>query len=303
MQALRDLHLFQLTADTGSLSEAARRMDITPAAASMALKRLESELGATLFLRSTRSMRLTEEGVIYLGHCRQALQSLDEGREAIVSGGAALRGKLQLSMPSDLGRNVVLPWLDLFQQSHPQLHLQLLLTDHRSDIYRQPVDVALRYGPLPDSSLVALPVLLRHHRILCASPAYVVRHGTPATPEDLTQHNCLIYQLGGYLYDRWRFSVNGEVLSVQVSGNRTSDDSDIVRRWAIAGLGIIYKSSLDVAQDLLAGRLVQLCPQWQGEVVPLNLVCANRQRISPVIQALKSHLTKHSEQLLASIHL
>ncbi|MGH1410973.1 MAG: substrate binding domain-containing protein, partial [Aeromonas sp.] len=165
------------------------------------------------------------------------------------------------------------------------------------------VDVALRYGPLPDSSLVALPVLLRHHRILCASPAYVVRHGTPATPEDLTQHNCLIYQLGGYLYDRWRFSVNGEELSVQVSGNRTSDDSDIVRRWAIAGLGIIYKSSLDVAQDLLAGRLVQLCPQWQGEVVPLNLVCANRQRISPVIQALKSHLTKHSEQLLASIHL
>ncbi|MFM4794569.1 LysR family transcriptional regulator [Aeromonas sp. FDAARGOS 1417] len=301
MKTIRALSLFQLTADTGSLSEAARRLNITPAAASMALKKLENELGTSLFLRSTRSMRLTEEGLIYLEHSRRAMQLLTDAREAIQSGATTLRGKLLLSMPSDLGRNVVLPWLDTFQQRHTELKLHLLLTDHRTDIYRQAVDVALRYGLLPDSSLVALPVALHNHRVLCASPAYIERNGAPNSPEELSQHNCLIFILGGYLYDNWRFFGVNEELSIQVSGDRTSDDSDIVRRWAISGHGIIYKSSLDVALDILAGRLVLLCPEWQGEHVPLNLVCANRQRITPALQALRSYLAEQCSLLLSAI--
>lgn len=301
MQTLRDLDVFQLAADTGSLSAAARRLDMTPAAASMALKRLETDLGVSLFLRSTRSLRLTDEGRVYLEHCRQALQLLADGREAALTGSAALRGMLQLSVPSDLGRNIVLPWLDRFQEDHPGLQLRLLLTDRLADIYRQPVDLALRYGTLPDSSLVALPVAPEHRRILCASPAYIARHGFPETPADLVRHNCLTYLLGDYVHDRWRFFRDGDESTVQVSGNRTSDDGDAVRRWAIAGQGVAYKSSLDVAHDLIAGRLVRLCPDWGGEPAPLSLLCASRRRISPVVQALRGYLAERCAALLSAI--
>ena len=299
MKTLRDFELFLHTAGSGSLSAAARRLDITPAAASVALKRLEAEVGVPLFLRSTRSVRLTDEGRVFLEHCRQAMQLLADGRQAALTGSAALRGVLQISLPSDLGRNLLLPWLDEFHALHPQLTLRLLFSDRPADIYRQPVDLALRYGSLPDSALVALPVAPENRRILCASPAYIERHGMPRRPEELAEHNCLCFLLGDYVHDRWRFFRGGQELSVQVAGNRISDDGEVARRWAVAGQGIAYKSALDATEDLAAGRLVRLCAQWTGEPVPLNLLCADRRQISPVVKALREFLSERCKRVLA----
>jgi len=299
MNTLRDFELFLLVADYGSLSAAARRLDITPAAASVALKRLEAEVGVQLFLRSTRSLRLTDEGRIFLEHCRQAMQLLADGRQAALTGSAALRGVLQLSIPSDFGRNVMLPWLDEFQSRHPELTLRLLLTDRKADIYRQPVDLAFRYGNLPDSALVALPIAPNNRRILCAAPAYLERHGVPATPSELVGHNCLCFLLDDYVHDRWRFFRGDQELSVQVKANRISDDGDVARRWAIAGRGIAYKSALDVAADLATGRLIRLCPGFVGEPAPLHLLCADRRQISPVVRALSEFVAERCQQLLA----
>lgn len=301
MQALRDFQLFLLVADCGSLSGAARRLDLTPAAASIGLKRLEAELGVQLFLRSTRSLRLTAEGQVYLEHCRQAMQLLADGREAALTGSTTLSGVLQLSLPSDFGRHVALPWLDDFQAENPALSLRLLLSDRPADIYRHPVDLALRYGSLPDSSLVALPVAPDNRRILCASPAYIASHGQPATPHQLVDHNCLCFLLGDEVHDRWRFTRDGGELSVQVRGNRIADDGDAARRWAIAGRGIAYKSALDVAGDLAAGRLHRLCPAFAGEAAPLNLLCADRRQISPLVQTLRQFLAERCNSLLATI--
>lgn len=300
MNALRDFELFLLVADCGSLSAAARRLDITPAAASIGLKRLEAELGAQLFLRSTRSLRLTDQGQIFLEHCRQAVQLLADGKEALLTGNAALRGVLQLSLPSDFGRHVVLPWLDEFQAINPDLTLRLLLTDRPADIYRHPVDLALRYGNLADSALVALPIAPDNRRILCASPAYIERHGRPETPNDLGGHNCLCFLLGDYVHDRWRFFQGDREFSVQVKGNRISDDGDVARRWAIAGQGIAYKSALDVAGDLRAGRLIRLCPGFTGEPAPLHLLCADRRQISPLVKALREFVAERCAGLLAT---
>lgn len=301
MNTLRDFELFLLVADYGSLSAAARRLDITPAAASVALKRLEGEVGVRLFLRSTRSLRLTDEGVIFLEHCRQAMQLLTDGREAALTGSAALRGVLQLALPSDFGRNAMLPWLDEFQAQHPELTLRLLLSDHKTDIYRQPVDLAFRYGALPDSALVALPVAPTNRRILCASPAYLERHGAPIQPQELVNHNCLCFLLGDYVHDRWRFFRDGQELSVQVKGNRISDDGDAARRWAVAGQGIAYKSALDVADDLAAGRLIRLCPDYTGEPAPLHLLCADRRQISPLVKALREFMAERCSRLLVGV--
>lgn len=301
MRMLRDMEVFVLAADTGSLSAAARRLDMSPAAASLAVKRLEAEVDTPLFLRTTRSLRLTQEGERFLEPCRQALQLLADGRDAALTGSAALRGVLQLSVPSDLGRNALLGWLDEFLLLHPRVQLRLLLSDRRTDIYRVPVDLALRYGGLADSSLVALPVAPQNRRILCAAPAYLKRAGVPDRPEALVDHNCLCFTLGDQIHDRWQFFRKGQEVSVAVCGNRLSDDGDAVRRWALAGHGIASKSVLDVAADLQAGRLVRLCPEWQGEPVPLNLICADRRQISPVVQALQKFLAERCARLLEAV--
>src|SRR5690606_7180030 len=134
------LQLFVRTTETGSLSAAARLLDISPAVASAALKRLEQQLDARLFARSTRSLRLTAEGQGFLNHARQALQSIEAGRMQLAGNKVGISGLMQLCAPSDFGRNTLLPWLDEFQQAHPQLHVRLLLGDRVTDLFREPVD-------------------------------------------------------------------------------------------------------------------------------------------------------------------
>lgn len=222
-----DLQLFVRTAETGSLSAAARLLDVSPAVASAALKRLEQQLQVRLLARSTRSLRLTPEGELYLVHARLALQSLEEGRQQLVGSQEGICGVLQLSAPSDLGRNTLLPWLDAFQDEHPQLQLRLLLADRVADLFREPVDIALRYGAPEDSSLVALPVAPENRRVLCASPSYLARHGSPRSVEELHQHNCLLYMLHGRAYDRWHFQDGKREVLMNVAGDRVCDDADV----------------------------------------------------------------------------
>ncbi|MES2820513.1 MAG: LysR family transcriptional regulator [Pseudomonadota bacterium] len=293
-----DLQLFVRTADAGSLSAAARLLDISPAVASATLKRLEQQLEARLFSRSTRSLRLTPEGELFLGHARLALQHLDDGRQQLAGSKVGISGLLQLSAPSDFGRNTLLPWLDEFQLAHPQLQLRLLLGDRVTDLFREPVDIALRYGAPEDSSLVALPVAADNRRVLCAAPAYLQRHGTPASLEALAGHNCLLYRLGGRVHERWRFSDGKREQGISVRGDRASDDADVVRRWAVAGAGLVYKSWLDVAGDVRAGRLLVLLPQWLGESTPLNLVCAHRAQLSKPVLLLREFVQARCAELL-----
>lgn len=289
---LIDLELFVLAAESGSVSSAGRRIGISPATASASLKRLEESVGARLFLRSTRSQRLTGEGEIFLEHCQQALRTLNDGREALNAGRAVIQGVLQISLPSDLGRNVLLPLIDEFQARHSLLQIRLHCSDRVADVFRQPVDIALRYGELPDSSLIALPIAPTNRRILCAAPSYLLRYGTPAQPSELVEHNCLTYQLSDKAHDRWTFIRDGLSTSVQVCGNRTSDDGEIVRRWAVAGCGIAYKSALDVISDVREGRLIRLCQEWQTEAAPLYLICIDRRQLNPVVQLLRAFLVE-----------
>jgi DNA-binding transcriptional LysR family regulator len=195
---IEDLLLFVRAAESGGLSSAARELDMAPAAASAALKRLENCLAARLFVRSTRSLRLTVEGERYLVHARSVLQAIDEGAASVARDAQVIGGDLNLSMPSDLGRNVLLGWLDEFQQQYPAIRFRIRVSDRLADLYRQPVDIAIRYGAPEDSSMVALP-LAASERVLCASPDYVKQHGMPKKTADLQQHNCLRFVLGAAL--------------------------------------------------------------------------------------------------------
>lgn len=300
MRGLSDVQLFVWTVDAGSLSAAARRLDLTPAAASAALKRLEAELGAPLLTRSTRKLRLTPQGELYLAHARQALELLETARASLHSGEAEVRGALQVSVPSDLGRHLLIPWLDDFMAAHPHLRLRLQVSDRLADVFGQPVDVAIRYGAPPDSSLVALPLAPHNRRVLVAAPTYVARHGQPLRPSELVGHNCLAYMLGDQVHQRWSFFRQGEEESVVVTGDRVADDGEVVRQWALAGHGIAYKSHLDALADLRAGRLVALCADWQGEPGPLNLMCADRRQLGLAVRLLRDFLSGRLAQYLQS---
>ncbi len=295
---IEDLLLFVNAADCGGLSAAARELDMAPAAASAALKRLESALTVRLFVRSTRSLRLTLAGERYLAHARNVLRELDEGAATLAQASESIGGDLNLSLPSDIGRNVLLPWLDDFQELHAAIRFRIRISDRLADLYRQPVDIAIRYGEPEDSAMVALPLVADNRRVLCASRDYIKRHGAPRTPADLPGHNCLRFVLGDNVHDRWVFLRRKKTDSVVVQGDRISDDADLVRRWAIAGRGLAYKSALDVAQDLKSGRLVAVMTDYAGEAAPLNLVCAHRLMLSPATIALREFLQQRLAKLM-----
>ncbi|KQQ45712.1 LysR family transcriptional regulator [Duganella sp. Leaf126] len=292
MLRLDDLMVFVRTAERGSLSAAARELEVSPALASAAVKRLEGELGIRLFARTTRSLRLTDEGERYLRHARDALRALQDGHDALAEGKETLGGVLKISMPSDLGRNLLVGWLDQFQALYPKVSYQLSVSDRLSDLYRQPVDIAIRYGLQDDSSLIALPLAPDNRRVLVAAPDYVRRHGPLSDVRDLSRHNCLRFMLDDVIHDRWTFypAARHEPLTLQVNGDRSADDADLVRRWALAGVGVAYKSRLDVSADLRAGRLVTLMPDLAGEPTPLHMVCMHRSQVSATVLALRDFL-------------
>lgn len=301
MVRLDDLALFVRSAALGSFTGAAREAGLLPGQASAAIARLERELDIRLFARSTRSLRLTDEGKRYLPFAQDALQALRAGVEIMRGEDAEVKGTLQVAAPSDFGRNVLLPWIGELRRAHPALNIQLLVSDEVTDVFRDPVDVALRYGQVIDASYVALPVAPTNRRVLVAAPAYLERHGHPASLDALTGHACLAYRLRGRIYDRWCFPASGDERVVQIAGPLVSDDADVVRRWAVAGEGIAYKSWLDVCGDVAAGRLEVLLPQVAGEAAPLQLVCPHRKQFSPAVKLLHALVRERCAPLLAQL--
>lgn len=303
---INDLSLFIRTADSGSITRAAEQLEMTTAAASAALKRLEKQLAVPLFIRSTRQLRITAEGERFLVYCRQALASLDEGRASIHALKGKVAGELRISAPSDLGRKLLLGWIDEIMDQHPDLSINLLLGDSIADFYLDRVDLAVRYGNQEDSSMVAFK-LATIDRVLCASPGYLAAFGMPQEPTDLLQHNCLLFQLHNRPNDLWEFIPIGrdtekndnKLIKIKVVSNRCANDGDVVRRWTIAGKGISYKSRLDMAEDLRAGRVVRLLPDYPSPSIDLNLMSASRNQITPAVLLLRDILREKFAQLLS----
>jgi len=301
MIRLEDLQLFLRSAALGSFSQAAREADLLPGQVSAAIGRLERDLDIRLFARSTRSLRLTEEGERYLPYATEALQALRDGQDGLRGDATELSGTLQVAAPSDLGRNVLLPWLSEFRRANPGLDLRLLVSDQVTDVFRDPVDIAIRYGRMEDASFIALPLAPDNRRVLVASPDYVRRHGAPQSLAQLTDHACLLYQLHDRVYDKWSFPDHEGQRTVAVKGPLVTDDGDVVRRWAIAGEGIAYKSWLDVGADVRARRLQIVLPQQRGQAAPLHLVCPHRRQFSAAVRQLQGLLAGRCAALGADL--
>jgi DNA-binding transcriptional LysR family regulator len=289
IENIADLQVLVHTARGGTLTAAARALGITPAAASATLKRLESQLGTRLFERSTRAMRLTPQGQILLDYAARAFELLDEGQSQVHADRATLVGTVRVAAPSDLTRSTLLPLFDEFMQAHPGLQLQLSVADRVLDVLRDEVDVAIRYGALADSRLVAR-VLALASPVCSASPDYLRRHGTPRTPQELAQHNCITFDRGGRRHRAWRFCRDGQWTEVRVDGDRSVDDASLAREWAIAGRGIILKSEIDQRRDLASGALVPLLTEWRTEPYPLHALLPSGRFVPNRVRALVDFL-------------
>lgn len=297
---LEDLHVVLKVAEFRSITAAAASLDMRPATASAALKRVEKSLGAQLFIRTTRQLRLSSAGERYIPECESAMQMLDQARQNMKEDQQSIEGELRITLSSDLGRNLVVPWLDEFMQMHPRVSLRAHVSDSNIDFYRDSVDIALRYGA-PDESNVYGFKICNVPALLCAAPAYLERHGTPENPDDLSSHNGLFYQLFDITYDVWEFSDADNRHKIRMSGDRASNDGDLVRRWCVAGNGLAVKSCLDMSTDLLSGNVVPIMPGFAPRPTELWMVFPSRQAITPAVRGLRDMLQEKCRGILKQL--
>jgi len=294
---IEDLKVVLKVAEFRSITAAATHLDMHTATASAAVKRVESMLGAEIFIRTTRQLRLSSAGERYIPQCEQALQLLEQARLNMQNEQDIIEGELRLAISSDLGRNLVLPWLDDFLQRYPNVSLKINISDSNIDFYRDSVDIALRYGSPDDANLYGFKIC-NTPAILCATPNYLEKNGIPKHPDELAHHNGLFYQLYDIIHDTWKFSQNERDYKIKMTGNRASNDGDLVKRWCLAGDGLAVKSCLDMSTELLLGKVVNVMPEFTPSSTELWLVCPSRQSITPAVRLLRDYLRKKTSQIL-----
>lgn len=293
---LDDLRVLLATADTGSLTAAGRRCGLSTAAVSAAMKRLETTLGARLFDRTTRSLRPTAEGEVMVDHARRALDLVAEGQAKVRGDRGELAGTIHVTASSAMSQRLLAGWLGEFAALHPRLEIDLQVSDSWLDLVKDGVDVALRNGPLPDSSLAAR-LLAPAHRQAFASPGFLARHGTPGHPAELSELNCIIGRLRGRRLDRWRFTPRGgaaavtdETIDVPVRGCLACDNAAVALQWARQGRGVVYLSEIDLHEPVRRGEMRRLFPAFDGEAAPLYAVLPSHRftphRVKVMVEAL-----------------
>jgi DNA-binding transcriptional LysR family regulator len=266
----RALELFAAVVQHGSFSGAGRALDMSPSAVSRAVDRIEARLGVRLLLRSTRALSLTAEGQAYLQAARRILADLDDAEQQIADQGAP-RGRLRLSAALSHGRLCVVPLLGDFAALYPHILIDIALTDMLVDVAGGEADVAIRFGPLSDSSLTARK-LGETGRVIVASPDYLAKHGTPRVPEDLHRFNCLNFNFRR-AEPIWPFRREGRDFALSVKGSFEANNGETLGQLAAAGVGIARVGSFSVAPEIAAGRLVPILEDFNpGDVEQIHAI-------------------------------
>ena len=257
--SLYEMSVFSKVVASGSLSAAARDLGVSTAVVSRRLAALEARLGVRLVNRTTRRLALTDEGASYLDACTRILGEIEDADAAAAAKRVEPQGVLKVALPASFGHKHIAPLIPPFAARFPRIQLALSLSDRTVNVIEEGYDLAIRIGELEDSSLAARK-LAPNRRVVCASPAYLKTHETPRQPGDLQQHNCLTTT---ELSMNWEYKgPDGKRGAVRVSGNYACDNWEVLREWAMAGLGVALKSTWDVRRQLEDGSLVRLLPGY-----------------------------------------
>jgi DNA-binding transcriptional LysR family regulator len=280
---------FVRTATLGGFSAAARELSLTPSTVSKLVIRLEARLGVRLFNRTTRRLSLTPEGFVYFERTKRIVADIEEAESEIAGLRKRPKGPLRISVLVAFGRSQLLPAVPRFLERNPEIQLEVELSDRRVDLVERGVDLAIRLGELDDSSLVARKIC-DVERLICASPAYLARRGTPRVPEDLLKHNCLWISSFPALR-HWPFATIHGTRTVSVSGNLTAGDSEALLELACQGLGVVRFADFLVGPEIAKGRLVPLLADVHDATpIPLQAVHAYGRQRSPKVAAMVEFL-------------
>ena len=284
-----DIETFLAVANGGSLASAAKALRLTPSAVSRSIARLEQRLGVTLLRRTTRSLALTAEGQSYRDRMTVLLADIATVEAGLGQERQGPRGLLRINASPSIGTMGLLPILPRFTARYPDIVVDLALSDTIVDLVEERADVAIRIGPLRDTSLRAKK--LGHSRmVLIASPDYLARRGTPKSPDDLDRHDCLRFSFRRSV-DSWPFRIGGKIVHRPVHGSFFGNSGEVVRQMAVAGGGIARHGHFHVARDLKAGRLVEVLPGFNpGDGEDIHALYAPEDRAAARIRAFLDFL-------------
>jgi DNA-binding transcriptional LysR family regulator len=296
MHASDEMTAFVQVVDKGSFAEAAKELSLTPSAVSKTITRLEQRLGIQLLTRTTRRLALTNEGQTFLIRCREILAAIEAAEAEAALSGTTPRGYIRISSGAVLGRSQIAAMLPDFHARFPDITVELRISEQTVDLMAENIDVALRGGELPDSSLIGRK-LLDASRVICASPSYLAQHGTPERPEDLVHHNCILFSNVPHLA-RWPFFTPEGERRVQVRGNVVTDSADVMVDLAIAGHGIIRMIDIRLMEAIRDQLLVPLFTEVHtSEAVPLWAVTPPERNRLPRVRAFLDFLVERFDKL------
>jgi DNA-binding transcriptional LysR family regulator len=296
---ITELRLFVAIVQAGNLSAASRALNASTAAMSRGLSNLESRLGVRLVTRTSRTFELTEEGRAFYERCERIIADIDEAEAEASSQGTAVRGNLRIGAPMEIGRRLIGPLIARFSAAYPDTKIHLMLSDSGLDVIDDALDVALRVGLPPDTSVIAKKVLSTK-RIVCASPEYFQRHGTPQTPHDLRMHNCIRLVRGRRILNEWVFQQNGEKFTVTVNGTLSTTSGEVVHDWVRSGSGIALKATWDLQGELRSGAIVQCLEDYWCDAIDLFAICTSRQNLPLRIRAFLDFIAQQLPEMVKS---
>lgn len=283
MSKTDDMALFVQVIKSGGLAAAGRVLGLSPASMTARVNQLEQRYNARLLTRNTRNIALTDIGEQFYYGCLRVLDEVANTENILQESQQQLRGSLRIAATSDFGRQYLAPAIAEFVQTHPNVSPYLMLSDGIVNIIDEGIDVAIRFGNLPDSNLISRK-LSKNRRVLCASPDYITTYGKPLQPEDLLNHHCLVLERSGQLLNEWHFERNSKRSTIKVGAHLSCSDGEVIRHWAVEGHGIAFKSLIDIKQDLNNGKLILLLDEFvrgfnlsDKESVALQAVYPSRQ--------------------------
>jgi DNA-binding transcriptional LysR family regulator len=275
---ISDLRLFVRMVAAGSLSETARRLNSSLPAMSRRLAAMENRLGARLIDRGPRRFVLTEEGTLLHERGLAILAELGQVEAEVGARTTAPLGHIRVGAPLQIGRRRIAPLIGAFCEQYPNVTVELMLDDARADVIGNELDVALHIDEPADGDIITR-LLLPSRRVVCASPAYIARHGRPERPEDLLRHDCIRLVRARHVYDRWTFVEDGRPLEMQVRGSLSTSSAEVMHDWALSGHGVALKALWDIEEDLASGRLEALLTPFASNTINLYVIYPTRSHL------------------------
>ncbi|WP_223459362.1 MULTISPECIES: LysR family transcriptional regulator [unclassified Pseudomonas] len=296
MNNTQDLGFFHLLAKQGSLVATARELGVTPPAVSKRLATLEARLGVRLVNRTTRSMSLTPEGELYYAHVARILAQVDEMEQLVSSSRATPKGLIRVNASLGFGRRHIGPALAAFYSRYPEVEIQLEISDHPLDLATHGFDLGIRFGTLPDAALHARKIA-SNRRLLCASPIYLDKHGTPEKLADLQDHNCIFIRQNESPYGVWSFNNGGRTENIKVRGALGCNDGEVALNWALEGYGLLLRAEWDIARYVRSGRLRLVMENHTPTRADVYAVYPQQLHLSARVRSLIDFLIERFKQI------